>query len=359
MVEGVVPSKLRQADHEFDIRVRLAPEFRNDPTALAAAPIHARGGAVVRAGELVRMEPGVGPSSIDREQRVRQAKIGVDLQGRALGDVTADIQKVLAVSSIPATFQVGFAGDVELMQESAQGLALALLLAVTFIYIVLASQFESFTEPLIIMLALPLALVGALLMLLATGPPSRHARDDRHRDADGSGHEERDSARRSHQSAAPRQGFERRGRDSGGGPVRLRPILMTTLAMVLGMLPSAFGVGEGGEFRAPMSLATIGGLMTSTLLTLVVVPVSYLLLDRLLERIRHWRRAPSPAMAKAVRVTTVLLLLALMGGIVAVARAYAQTPAGVHVVDSGISADRPSPHRSRPRSSARSTVTNR
>jgi hypothetical protein len=92
------------------------------------------------------------------------------------------------------------------------------------------------------------------------------------------------------------------------------------------MLPSAFGVGEGGEFRAPMSLATIGGLMTSTLLTLVVVPVSYLLLDRLLDRIRHWRRAPSPAMATAVRVTTVLLLLALVGGIVAVARAYAQTP---------------------------------
>ena len=326
MVEGLVPSKLREEDHEFDIRVRLAPEFRNDFMALAAAPIHAQGGAVIRTGDLVRMEPGVGPSSIDREQRVRQAKIGVDLQGRALGDVTADIQKLLDESSIPATFQVGFAGDVELMQESAQGLMLALLLAVTFIYIVLASQFESFTEPIIIMLALPLALVGALLMLLATGQ---------------------------HLGMPAMIGIVmlmglvtknaillvdltnqlRREKGLGvveailqAGPVRLRPILMTTLAMVLGMLPSAFGIGEGGEFRAPMSLATIGGLMTSTLLTLVVVPVAYLLLDRLLERVRHWRKAPTPAMAKAVRVTTVLLLIALVGGVLAVTSAYAQTP---------------------------------
>ena len=326
MVEGVVPSKLRQGDHEFDIRVRLAPDFRNDFVALAAAPIYSPTGAAVRTGELVRMDPGVGPSSIDREQRVRQAKIGVDLQGRPLGDVTADIQQVIDGMSIPATFQVGFAGDVELMQESAQGLLLAMLLAVTFIYIVLASQFESFTEPIIIMLALPLALVGALLMLLVTG----------------------------HHLGMPAMigivmlmglvtknaillidltNQLRREKGLGvveaileAGPVRLRPILMTTMAMVLGMLPAAFGVGEGGEFRAPMSLATIGGLMTSTLLTLVVVPVAYLLLDRGLERIRTWRKAPTPAMARAARVTTVLLIIVLIGGVLAVTSAFAQTP---------------------------------
>jgi outer membrane protein TolC len=325
MVEGVVPSKLREEDHEFDIRVRLAPDYRNDFAALAAAPIYSPTGAVIRTGELVRMEPGVGPSSIDREQRVRQAKIGIDLQGRALGDVTADIQKVLDEVAIPSTFQVGFAGDVELMQESAQGLMLALLLAVTFIYIVLASQFESFTEPVIIMLALPLALVGALLMLLATGQ---------------------------HLGMPAMIGIvmlmglvtknaillvdltNQLRREKGlsvteailqAGPVRLRPILMTTMAMVLGMLPSAFGIGEGGEFRAPMSLATIGGLMTSTLLTLVVVPVAYLLLDRLLERVRAWRKSPSPAMATAARITAMLALIALLGGVVAVTRAFGQT----------------------------------
>jgi HAE1 family hydrophobic/amphiphilic exporter-1 len=324
MVEGIVPSKLREGDHEFDIRVRLAPTFRNDFGAIAVAPIYSPTGAVVRTGDLVRMEPGVGPSSIDREQRVRQAKIGVDLHGRALGDVSADIQKAIDEMKIPGSFQVGFAGDVELMQETAQGLLLALVLAVTFIYIVLASQFESFTEPLIIMLALPLAIVGALLMLLVTG----------------------------HHLGMPamigivmlmglvtknaillvdltnqlrrEKGLSVRDAILQAGPVRLRPILMTTMAMILGMLPSAFGVGEGGEFRAPMSLATIGGLMTSTMLTLVLVPVAYMLLDRVLERIKAWRRSPSPAMVNALRVTGVLLLIAILGGVFAVASAFAE-----------------------------------
>ncbi len=328
MVEGVVPSKLRQGDHEFDIRVRLAPEYRNDFTALAAAPIYSPAGAVIRTGDLVRMEPGVGPSSIDREQRVRQAKIGVDLQGRALGDVTADIQKVIDEASIPSTFQVGFAGDVELMQESAQGLILAMLLAVTFIYIVLASQFESFTEPVIIMLALPLALVGALLMLLATGQhlgmPAMIGivmlmglvTKNAILLVDLTNQLRRE------------QGLSVTDAILQAGPVRLRPILMTTMAMVLGMLPSAFGIGEGGEFRAPMSLATIGGLMTSTLLTLVVVPVAYLLLDRILERVRGWRKAPTPAVATAARITAMLALIALLGSVWFVTRAFAQTSQG-------------------------------
>lgn len=328
MVEGVVPSKLRDGDHQFDIRVRLAPAWRNDFEALGVAPIHSPTGAVVRTADLVRMEPGVGPSGIDREQRVRQARIGVDLHERPLGDVSADIQAVIDSMNIPAAFQVGFAGDVELMQETAEGMMLALLLAVTFIYIVLASQFESFTEPLIIMLALPLAIIGALLLLLATG---------------------------NHLGMPAMIGIvmlmglvtknsillvdltNQIRREKGAsvidaileaGPTRLRPILMTTMAMILGMLPSAFGVGEGGEFRAPMSLATIGGLVTSTLLTLVLVPVAYMLLARFLDRVKAWRAAPSPGMARAVRVTGVLLFLALLGGVFAVASAFAQ-PASV------------------------------
>ena len=112
----------------------------------------------------MRFEPGVGPSSIDREQRRRQAKIGVDLpRGAPLGDVTTDVEKVLAGVQMPPNFEWGFAGDVEMMQESARRMGLALVLAVAFIYIVLASQFESFLEPFLIMLSLPLALVGALL----------------------------------------------------------------------------------------------------------------------------------------------------------------------------------------------------
>ena len=219
------------------------------------------------------MQPAVGPSSIDREQRRRQAKVGVDLSTRPLGDVTADVEKAIVSVKMPPNFEAGFAGDVEMMQESAAAMGLALLLAVAFIYIVLASQFESFTEPMLIMLSLPLALVGALLALLVTGNHigmpamigvvmlmglvTKNAillvdyTNQLHRD----------------------EGLSVMDALLKAGPVRLRPIVMTTLAMILGMVPSALGRGDGGEFRAPISIATIGGLMTSTLLTLVVVPV--------------------------------------------------------------------------------------
>ena len=187
---------------------------------------------------------------------------------------------------MPANFEWGFAGDVEMMQESAAAMGLALILAIAFIYIVLASQFESFLEPFLIMLSLPLALVGALLALLLTGQQHRHAGDDRRGDADGPGHEERDPARRPHEPATCARACSVKDAILKAGPVRLRPILMTTIAMILGMLPSAIGTGEGSEFRSPISIATIGGLITSTLLTLVVVPVAYLLLARVVERVQ-------------------------------------------------------------------------
>ncbi|HSL20875.1 MAG TPA: efflux RND transporter permease subunit [Vicinamibacterales bacterium] len=324
MVEGIVASKLREGDHQFDIRVRLAPEYRNDFGAIAVAPLYSPAGAAVRTGDLVRMEPGVGPSSIDREQRTRQAMIGVDLHGRPLGDVTADVQRAIDEMNIPATFQVGFVGDVELMEETAAGMVLALTLAVAFIYIVLASQFESFTEPLIIMLSLPLAIVGALLMLLVTGnhlgmpamigivmlmglvTKNAILLVDL-----------TNQMRREHGMNVVEAILE-------AGPIRLRPILMTTMAMILGMLPAAFGMGEGGEFRAPMALATIGGLITSTMLTLVLVPVAYMLLARATEWVKALRRSPSPAAAAAMRVAGALLLMALLGGVFAVANAFAQ-----------------------------------
>jgi multidrug efflux pump subunit AcrB/outer membrane protein TolC len=323
MVEGVVPTKLREGDKEYDIRVRLAPEFRNDFATLARAPLYSPTGAAVRTADIVRMEPGVGPASIEREARRRQAKIDVELSDRPLGDVTNDVAAVMSTVTLPATFEWGFAGDVEMMQESAAAMGLALLLAVAFIYIVLASQFESFLEPFLIMLSLPLALVGALLAILVTGNnlgmpamigvvmlmglvtknaillvdlTNQYVRD----------------------------GFSVPDAILKAGPVRLRPILMTTMAMILGMLPSAMSQGEGAEFRAPIAIATIGGLMTSTLLTLVVVPVAYLLLARTIERYRAWRSSPSSQLHPAVRTTAILLIIALVGWFLSTASAFAQ-----------------------------------
>ncbi|MEW6319995.1 MAG: efflux RND transporter permease subunit [Acidobacteriota bacterium] len=340
MVEGVVPTKLREGDKEYDIRVRLAPEFRNDFGALARAPLYSPTGALVRTSDIVSMEPAVGPTTIEREQRRRQAKIGIELSGRPLGDVTRDVTAVMQTVAMPPNFEWGFAGDVELMQESAAAMGLALVLAVAFIYIVLASQFESFLEPVIIMLALPLAIVGALLAILVTGNnlgmpamigvvmlmglvtknaillvdvTNQHVR----------------------------QGLPIEEAILTAGPLRLRPILMTTAAMILGMLPSALGRGEGGEFRAPISIATIGGLMTSTALTLVVVPVAVLVLSRLLDRIRAWRADPAARLHPAVRATGLVLMLAILGWMLSASMALAQTAdaPGVRAVSGGARAD--------------------
>lgn len=327
MVEGIVPTRLRDGDREHDIRVRLAPQYRNDPAAVLRTPLYSPNGAAVRTSDVVAFAPAVGPSNIDREQRRKQAKIGIDLApGYALGDVTAEVQKAVETMSMPSTFEWGFAGDVELMQESAAAMGLAMILAVAFIYIVLASQFESFLQPMIIMLSLPLALVGALLLLLITGKNlgmpamigvvmlmglvTKNA-----------------ILLVDYTNQLRREGLPLRDALLKAGPVRLRPIVMTTVAMILGMLPSAIGSGDGSEFRAPISIATIGGLITSTLLTLVVVPIAYLLLEGAVARVKAWRREPRPAgLQAAARVAGVLMLLALVGAFLSVASAWAQPP---------------------------------
>jgi HAE1 family hydrophobic/amphiphilic exporter-1 len=326
MVEGVVPTRLREGDKEYDIRIRLAPEYRNDFQTIARTPLYSPKGALVRTADIVRLEPGVGPTSIQREARRRQAKIGIELEGRALGDVTRDVTTVMASVTLPPNFEWGFAGDVELMQESAAAMGLALLLAVAFIYIVLASQFESFLEPMLIMLSLPLAIVGALLGILLTGNNlgmpamigmvmlmglvTKNA-----------------ILLIDLTNQYVREGLSVEQAILKAGPVRLRPILMTTLAMILGMLPSALGRGEGGEFRAPISIATIGGLITSTALTLVVVPVAYLLLARMLARLQSWRAHPSPKLAPAARLAGIVIIVALIGWFMSASNAFAQTGA--------------------------------
>lgn len=326
MVEGIVPTKLRDGEEEFDIRVRLAPEFRNDFAVIARTPLYSPRGAVVRTGDIVTMEPGVGPTNIEREQRRRQAKIAIELNGRPLGDVTKDLEAAMATVQMPPNFEWGFAGDVEMMQESAAAMGLALILAIAFIYIVLASQFESFTEPFLIMLSLPLAIVGALLGMLVTGNnigmPAMIGvvmlmglvTKNAILLVDLTNHYHRE------------EGLSIKDAILKAGPIRLRPILMTTLAMILGMWPSAAATGEGSEFRAPISIATIGGLITSTALTLLVVPVAYLLLARFLAWFEAWRKSGAGAkVAHASRIAGMIALIALAGWFFGASTAYGQT----------------------------------
>jgi HAE1 family hydrophobic/amphiphilic exporter-1 len=241
--------------------------------AMAAMP------RTVKVEEVAQLQGGTGPATIERMNRQRQIIVTANLDNRSLGEAVADIEAGLKKLDVPAGFTFEFGGQAKNMADTFKNMLIALAVAILFIYFVLASQFESFIHPFTIMLALPLAIVGALLGLFLTGFPigmpamigiillmglvTKNAIllvDYTN--------EERAKGRPMIEALLE------------AGPVRLRPILMTSAAMVLGMLPTAMARGDGSEFRAPMALAVIGGVITSTVLTLLVVPVVYTYMDR-------------------------------------------------------------------------------
>jgi HAE1 family hydrophobic/amphiphilic exporter-1 len=231
-----------------------------------------------------------GPNQINRRNLNREVAINANVYGRSAGDVSADIRVVLDTITMPPGYRYEFGGSTKNMQESFGYAVSALALAIIFIYMILASQFQSFLQPLALMTSLPLTLIGVVLALLMFGSSismfsvigivllmglvTKNAIllvDFAIR------------ARRGLDGAAP---LDRESALLLAARVRLRPILMTTLAMVFGMVPLAFALTEGSEQRAPMGQAVIGGVITSSLLTLVVVPVVYCYMDDL----AHWLR---------------------------------------------------------------------
>src|SRR4029079_12654027 len=222
-----------------------------------------------------------GPQVIERENRHRQITIWATLIGRPLGDVAKEFHPRIAKIELATGMSIFYDGQLRLMAENNQAMGVALLLGVVFIYIVLASQFESFIHPMTIMVTLPLALVGGILglfltkntlamgaligMILLMGLVTKNAILL----------VDRASVRVRAHGEPPLQAILE------AGPERLRPILMTSAAMTLGMLPTALGNSEGSEFRAPMAIAVIGGVISSTLLSLIVVPVVYLSVENI------------------------------------------------------------------------------
>jgi multidrug efflux pump subunit AcrB len=294
-LEGEVVGKFREGERDRDVRLQLAPEARATRDALAAldVPALARGGRLVRLGEVAAVAPGTGPATIERMNRQRQITVSAGLDGRSLGEVVAELDRTLP----PVTgkdVRLVWGGQSEMMQDTFSNMLLALLVAVLFIYFVLASQFESFVHPLTIMMSLPLAIVGALLLLFlagfAIGLPAMIGVILLMGLVTKNAILLVDSA-----NALRAAGASVRDALVEAGATRLRPILMTSAAMVLGMLPSALSRGDGSEFRAPMAVAVIGGVVASTFLTLVVVPVVYTWMDRVTLRGRAERRAAKAA----------------------------------------------------------------
>jgi HAE1 family hydrophobic/amphiphilic exporter-1 len=248
-------------------------------------------GIMVPLSQVADVRAGVGPQQIERRMLEQQVSVSMGVMpGEPLGDVADKVKRSINAIGLPPGYHVVFSGDVQNLRET-QGYVLeAILLAVVFIYLILASLFGSFLQPLSIMLALPLSFIGVALALLVTGGNLNVMTMIGIIMLMGlvtkNGILLVDFANQQREA-----GLSRRDALLMSGRVRLRPIIMTTVAMIFGMLPLALAIGAGAEQRAPMARAVIGGLITSTLLTLFVVPVVYTLLDDAAARARGRRRA--------------------------------------------------------------------
>lgn len=229
--------------------------------------------------QVVQFIPGTSPRVIKRQDLQRRAAIYAGVEGRPSGDVGKEVENLVKTLELPPGYRFDVGGQSKDIQKSFNAAMAALGVAVIFIYLILASQFGSFLQPLAIMTALPFSLIGVLLALLATGSTLNIFSIIGFIMLMGlvtkNGILLVDFI-----NQAQRQGMSRHDAILAAGQVRLRPILMTTIAMIFGMLPMALGITEGAEAQAPMGRAVIGGIITSTLLTLLVVPIAYTYLDQ-------------------------------------------------------------------------------
>ena len=258
-----------------DVSVRLHPDDRVDASNIERLPIALAGGnRIVPLDQIATVTIGKGPSQIQHSDGKRTISVSANVQGRASGEVTADALKIAKAIPFPPGYGLELAGASRDQQEVFREMSIALASGVALMYLVLVMQFGSFTAPLPVMFSLPLSLIGVVLALLATGGTlnlmsfigvimlmglvAKNAILLL------------DAAR-----SLEADGMEREEALMAAGRKRLRPILMTTFALIAGMLPVAIGLGEGGEFYRPMAVAIIGGTITSTLLTLRVIPSFY------------------------------------------------------------------------------------
>ena len=297
-------------DQTYDVLVRLDPTQRTYPHDLERLPFNIGqnpdgSSRIVRLNQVAQVSESIGPNQVNRRELSREVAFSGNTYGRATGEVSQDIQTMMAGIALPDGYRYQFGGATKNMKESFQYAVVALAMGVIFIYMILASQFKSFLQPLALMTSLPLTLigvVGALMVFRSTlsmfsvigvimlmGLVTKNA------------------ILLLDFAIRAREGLDR-GDGTQDAPlgrtealllaaqVRLRPILMTTLAMVFGMIPLAFSVSEGSEQRAPLGQAVIGGVITSSILTLVVVPVVYCYIDDLSQWLKKlWHGKSSPA----------------------------------------------------------------
>ena len=282
-VSGTTVTKFRTEGKEVDVTVQLGEMWRDNLEAVGTVPIYTARGASVPLQDLATLQYGEAPIQIYRSGQSRVVTISGDIAERPLNLVMNDIRNLVDGFSLPEGMQVTYTGQDQQMQESFVELGQAMLLGILLVFMILASQFESLTQPLIIMVTLPLAVIGVILGLLIgnatfniiafvgaimlAGIVVNNA-----------------IVLIDYINQLRASGMDRTTAVITAGKVRLRPILMTTLTTVLGMVPMAIAKGEGSELAKPIALTVIGGLVTSTLLTLLVIPVVYTIMDGISRR---------------------------------------------------------------------------
>ncbi len=285
MVDGVDATKFQEGGEQYNVRVKVKENDRNTIGGVANLTIKSKNKSKTGKTILIPLDAvaflnrGTGPSKINRYDRQREIRIEADLAGGALlGEVLSNAQKRISKISTAPGYKIEVTGSGQQQAESFGNILLSLALAIIFVYLVLASQFESTVYPFSIMLSLPMAIIGAVIALLVFGSSmsvmsmigiimlmglvTKNG-----------------ILLVDYINVLRGRGMERWDATLQAGQTRLRPILMTTFAMIFGMIPVAFSFGEGSEFRSPMGQAVIGGLITSTLLTLFIVPVVYTIFD--------------------------------------------------------------------------------
>ncbi len=280
-------AKVSIDDRLIPVRVQLDEASRSDLARLAALKITTAAGNAIPLSSVADVRIAEGPSMVDRLNRERRATIGANLPvGVALGTATARFNEIVATVELPPSVRVLEAGDAEVQQELTAAFGNAMIMGLMLVLTVLILLFASVIQPFTILLSLPLAIGGVAAALILTGNPvsmpvligilmlmgivTKNA-----------------ILLVDFAVIMRREGMDRFSAVMEAGHKRARPIVMTSIAMSAGMLPSALGVGEGGSFRAPMAIAVIGGIIVSTVLSLVIVPAFFLIMDDL-SRLLSW-----------------------------------------------------------------------
>ncbi len=278
-IQGTVATDIQREDRTIDIRLRAGETFRDSVQDLRDLPIFQSGKTSIPLAAVAEVLEVEGPAEIRRAEGERVAVISANLAGRDLASVSADIETMMAGIRLPSGFDWAMGGQQEEMETSFASMRMAILLAVFMVYLVMASQFESLLHPFVILFSIPFSIIGVVAVLflldvsisivvligaiLLTGIVVNNA-----------------IILVDYTNKLRRDGATKIDALKKAGRVRLRPILMTTATTVLGLTPMALGLGEGAELRTPMALTVIGGLLTSTLLTLLIIPAVYSLVDR-------------------------------------------------------------------------------